>query len=173
MATFGKDREMNPLRSLVMFLLLFSPAWAQSHTLKLEPGQVSPPATLADLEWVVGCWRGEAFGGQVEEIWSAPLGDSMMGSFKLIGEGKTKFYELETIQYFDSTLVLRLKHFHSDLRGWEDRDETVDFQLVKVTENKVFFDGYTFERIDDDHINVYVRMEDDKEAEFRYTRFKL
>ncbi len=46
-------------------------------------GGNSPEATLEDVSWIAGHWKGEAFGGIAEEIWSPPLGDSMMFVFKL------------------------------------------------------------------------------------------
>ena len=38
---------------------------------------------LENLNWMVGHWQGEAFGGVCEEIWSPPSGGSMTGTFKL------------------------------------------------------------------------------------------
>lgn len=143
------------------------------NTLQLDDSKGSPPATLEALTWIEGHWRGEAFGGIVEEIWSPALGGSMMGSFKLVNEGKVNFYELETIVEENKTLILRLKHFHANLAGWEEKDETVDFRLVKVTNNKVFFEGFTFEKVDDNHINLYVVVggkEKESEVTFAYTR---
>ncbi len=70
---------------------------------------------------------------------------------------------------------MRLKHFDSELKGWEEKDETVDFKLVKLTPDKVFFDGLTFERISDNEINVYVRFESEganSEGKFNYHRIK-
>lgn len=69
--------------------------------------------------------------------------------------------------------MLRLKHFHDDLKGWEEKNETVDFPLVKVTENRVYFDGFTFEKISDTEMNVYVVIgpeENLQEAKFPYKR---
>ena len=81
------------------FFLLISfhfTALAQ-HTLSLQDGQVSPDASIEDVAWIAGHWRGEAFGGITEEIWSPPMGKSIMGMFRLIKEGKVDFYEMEII----------------------------------------------------------------------------
>ena len=56
--------------------------------------KTSPQATLSDVAWITGSWEGEAFGGQVQEVWAPPLGDSMMCAFKLVVDGKVEFYEL-------------------------------------------------------------------------------
>lgn len=128
----------------------------QINTLTYDSTIGSPAATLQDIEWIKGYWRGEALGGVTEEIWSPPLGNSMMCTFKLVVGTQVKFYELVTISHENETLILRLKHFHGDLKGWEEKDETIDFKLVKVTPNKVYFDGFTFESAGEELLNVYV-----------------
>ncbi|MEY8868897.1 DUF6265 family protein [Meridianimaribacter flavus] len=116
---------------------------------KLEP-------KLENCAWIAGNWKGEAFGGITEENWSKPSGGSMMATFKLINDNKVSFYEIEIIREVENSLILQLKHFDSQLRGWETRDETVDFPLKEITPNKVIFEGMTFERISDNEMNVYV-----------------
>ena len=77
--------------SFLIYFLYFSisiTAQQTGHILELSKDGISPQATMADVEWIQGHWTGEALGGQVEEIWSPPLGDSMMGSFKLVHDGK-------------------------------------------------------------------------------------
>lgn len=160
---------------LIYFLFLSVTMIAQevAHTLELSEGQSSPVASISDVHWIQGHWTGEALGGQVEEIWSPPLGESMMGSFKLVQDGKVKFYEIITISEIEQTLIMRLKHFDPQLKGWEEKDETVDFKLVKLSPGKIFFDGLTFERISENEMNVYVRFESDEqdsEGKFNYYR---
>lgn len=145
------------------------------NTLVYDETAGSPKAGLADVAWIAGQWRGEALGGVVEENWSRPFGGSMMAAFKLTVNGQVKFYELETIVEVDDTLLLRLKHFSADLHGWEARDETVDFRLVKVTGDRVYFDGMTFEKVSEDEMNVYVVIGDEggeKETRFNYRRYE-
>lgn len=134
----------------------------------------SPSATLVDISWIQGHWRGPAFGGISDEIWSPPLGKSMMCAYRMIKDDMVQFYEIETITEENGSLILRLKHFNDDLKGWEEKDETVDFRLVKVTENKVFFDGYTYEKVSDDEINAYVVIDhggEKIEVKFSYKRY--
>ena len=135
------------MRKIFILLICFSANCFAQNTLSLPETSSSPKATLDDVSWVAGHWKGEAFGGVTEEIWSPPLGDSMMFVFKLVSEGKVQFYEAGHIQYKDETLVLQLKHFHSSLKGWEEKEETVDFPLVKMEGNRAYFDGFTIEKI--------------------------
>lgn len=149
-------------------------ASAQKQTMTYDESIGSPTATLSDIAWVQGHWRGEAFGGITEEIWTPPLGNSMMGVFKLLINQQVKFYEIITISAENNTLILRLKHFHHDLKGWEEKDVTQDFRLVKVSENKIYFDGFTFERISKTEINIFVMIEGQngtpEETKFNYKR---
>lgn len=155
------------MRILICFLLFgFGFGYAQ-NTLQLKENQQSPDATLDDVSWVTGHWKGQALGGTVEEIWSPPLGESMMFSFKLVNEGKVSFYEFGHIRQIDSTLILQLKHFHGDLKGWEPKDGTVDFKLVKIEKEKVFFEGLTMEKIGKDEMRVFVVV-NSKELAFNY-----
>lgn len=144
------------------------------NTITFNEGDHSPAATLQDVSWIAGHWKGEAFGGVVEEIWSPPLGDSMMFVFKMVSEDSVGFYEIGHIREIGQTLILQLKHFHGDLRGWEEKDETVDFKLVQLDDNRVYFDKFTFERISDMEINLYVVIgqEDgsEQEIQFNYKR---
>ena len=110
-----------------LFLFLFSACIANAqHTITFNENAGSPVANLKDMSWLAGHWRGEAFGGITEEIWSPPLGDSMMFVFKLVSDNAVGFYEIGHIRQIDETLVLQLKHFHGDLKGWEEKEETVN-----------------------------------------------
>lgn len=132
---------------------------------------------LENIKWISGNWKGEAFGGQVEEHWSEPSGGSMMATFKLINDGKVSFYEIEIIREVENSLILQLKHFDSDLKGWETKNETVDFPLKKITENRVVFEGMSFEKVSDTEMNVFVDIENEKNEveviQFKYKKDKL
>lgn len=166
------------MQRLVFLLVLFfwNPilSLAQNHTRQLAEGEKSPPASIADVSWIQGHWRGEAFGGITEEIWSPPLGGSMMCAFKLVVDDQVKFYELVTILEENGSLVLRLKHFHANLQGWEEKDETVDFRLVKIEEKTAYFEGFTFESISEEEMDIYVMIDSEgktEETKFPYQKY--
>lgn len=116
---------------------------------------------LENIKWIAGNWKGEAFGGQTEENWSEPSGGSMMATFKLIDNGEVVFYEIEIIREVDNTLILQLKHFGNDLKGWEEKDKTINFPLKEITEDKVVFEGMIFEKISANEMNIYVDIKQD------------
>ena len=143
---------MNYIYSIVFFWSTM--LCAQTHPIPQPTDSLA--ANLEQISWLSGQWKGEAFGGQTEENWSEPSGGSMMATFKLIDNNKVAFYEIEIIREVENSLILQLKHFDNDLKGWETKDETVDFPLKEITANKVVFEGMTFEKINDNEMNVYV-----------------
>ncbi len=146
------------------------------NTKFLEENQAPAKGSLEDLKWLSGYWKGEAMGGIIEETWTPAVGGSMMCSFKLTVDNDVVFYEFVTLTEENETLQLRLKHFHPNLDGWEDKKEKITWELVEVTPNKVFFNGFTFERIDDNHLNIYVVFEENgatSEMKFSYERVSL
>jgi len=148
------------MKYIVLLILAYSLSInAQSKKETPIEGSLSPQ--LKNISWISGNWKGEAFDGQTEENWSEPSGGSMMATFKLISDNKVVFYEIEIIREIENTLILQLKHFDKDLKGWETKDETVDFALKEITENKVVFEGMTFEKVGDKEMNIYVDIKQD------------
>lgn len=148
--------------AVLAMALLTTGAQAQSqvteHTVRSDEDASRPPASIEDVEWMAGDWIGEAFGGTAEEVWSPPSAGTMLGMYKLHRDDQVVFYEILTIQEENDSLVLKLKHFHPDLKGWEEKDDTVDFPLVKLEEKKAWFRGLTFHRISDDRLMIYLAL---------------
>ncbi|HSE40548.1 MAG TPA: DUF6265 family protein [Acidobacteriota bacterium] len=95
--------------------------------------------SLKDLSWIAGHWGGELWGGNLEEIWTAPEGDCMMGMFRFVKEGRVQLYEFLTIENELQGPVLKLKHFNRGLKGWEEKEETIQFPLISATSNEAVF----------------------------------
>ena len=146
------------------------------NLLSLESGSDSPMATIWDVAWIAGHWVGEAFGGTGEEIWTEPAGGAMMGMYRITKDGEVGFYEFLTISEADSSLVLRLKHFHADLKGWEEKDDMVTFPLVRIDEGCAYFDGITFKKSEDDRLQIFLAQRKNdgtiSELEFMYERVR-
>ncbi|MFT7269886.1 MAG: hypothetical protein ACI905_002111 [Roseivirga sp.] len=158
---------------ILFFLLTLSFPLFSQNTISLG-NNASQKASLDQVAWIAGHWRGEAFGGITEEIWSPPLGDSMMGSFKLVVDDKVEFYEICQMVQEGETIMFRLKHFDGKLKGWEEKDETQDFALVKIEKDALYFNDFTIKRISEDHIIFYVVIEEEEksqEIEFKYFRY--
>ncbi|MRI00827.1 hypothetical protein GH721_09840 [Kriegella sp. EG-1] len=165
------------MKIILTLLILFSISLNAQNTLSFKKGNNSPKASISEISWMEGHWKGEAFGGIIEEIWSPPLGGSMMFSFKLVSEGKVQFYELGHIREIEQTLVFELKHFHGDLKGWEEKDEVQQFKLIRIADNRLYFDSFTFEKVNSKEINIYGLIHQDEgtaeEVIFNYKRVEF
>lgn len=172
-----RSSVLSTLVLLTSFVCIGS-VWGQAentaNTLKLGPEAKSPQAKIESLAWIAGDWQGEALGGKFEESWNTPSGDSMLGMFKLVNDGKTTFSEHMSILTKDDSLVLRLKHFDGQLHGWEDKDQTVDFPLVKLTDTEAYFSGLTMRKTGKDTLSIFVATKSAdgavKELEFHARR---
>ncbi|WP_298903316.1 DUF6265 family protein [uncultured Psychroserpens sp.] len=145
-----------------LFILLFGMSFCVTAQTATTETKDSLAPKLENIKWISGNWKGEAFGGQVEENWSEPSGGSMMATFKLINDGRVSFYEIEIIREIENSLVLQLKHFDNDLKGWETKNETVDFPLIKITPTQVIFEGMSFEKVSANEMNVFVDIKNEK-----------
>jgi hypothetical protein len=112
---------------------------ARRNTLSFDPAKGSPEATLADAAWLAGRWIGTGLGGQSEEVWLPAQGGAMLSTFREINGNRIVF-----------------KHFHPDLKGWEDRDTVRNFPLVRATSTELFFDDLTYRKISDREMEAFV-----------------
>lgn len=143
------------------------------HTLTQADTLDRVPATLDDVGWLVGSWLGTGLGGEADEVWLPPVGDAMVGMFRLSQDSSAAFYELWTLREIDGTLVLELKHFGPDMTGWEERDATVRFDLVRIEPDAAYFDGLTYRQVGADALHVWVALRGDgvvEEASLRLSR---
>ena len=151
------------MKNYILLLLLTASFGFAQNTLHYNDEKGSEKATLEDISWLAGTWKGEAFGGEFEENWSKPTGGSMMFNFKLVAEGKVVFYELGHIIEKDNSLLYQIKHFDQNLKGWEEKDKSEDFRFIKKIKNRMYFDNFTFEKVSDNEVNVYAYFEESKE----------
>ncbi|HEY7347558.1 MAG TPA: DUF6265 family protein [Ktedonobacterales bacterium] len=115
-------------------------------------------ATAADLAWLPGSWSGYHGNASIEEYWSTLAGGTLMGMFRLLRDNQIGFYELITLAPEGAFLVMRFKHFHADLIGWEEKDSSLEFVLVHYADGEAVF----FERnVPDPRWLIYRREGED------------
>ncbi|XLS29520.1 DUF6265 family protein [Flavobacteriaceae bacterium M23B6Z8] len=165
---------MKKLAILVMMFSLGNIFAQREKTISIDENEDREQISIDQLSWISGHWKGEAFGGVAEEIWSPPEAGSMMFVFRHIVDGKVTFYEAGAIMETPEGLILRFKHFHGDMKGWEKKDETVDFKFIKLENNIAYFNDFTFEKISDTEMNIYVMISEEKtkpvEVKFNYKK---
>ena len=163
--------------SMMAGLLLFiATASVAQETPTAPEGHQSPPATLEQMDWLLGQWSGSGINGApAMESWLPPTGDTMVGTFvQQTGEGGIYFTEHMYLVEEEGTLVLRLKHFNADLTGWEEKDDMLTFRLIAVEECAAYFRSLTLRCDGDNGLLAAVRMKSDgaeiRELVFRFTR---
>ncbi|MEX1309492.1 MAG: DUF6265 family protein [Candidatus Sulfomarinibacteraceae bacterium] len=143
------------------------------HTFQLAKGEKRPAATIEDAGWLAGSWTGTAFGQRFEEVWNPPSAGTMVGCFKLFGDDGVEFYELLLLSVEDGSLSLKVKHFNADFSAWEEKEDFVDFRLVKKEDDALHFGGLSFYRRDDGSMDGYIVMKNGdelREHHLTYTR---
>jgi hypothetical protein len=106
----------------VMLLLSGTAAHAQ------KPG-------LADLSWLAGSWTGTSRGIEMEEHWTAPKGNSMVGLHRDVGKGRTLLFEFLRIeQQGDQIVYLSMPN---------GRSPATPFPLKEVSGTRVVFENPT------------------------------
>ncbi len=170
---------MKQLLTALLFsygVLLNAQSQLTEHTAQLDEGAERSSATVEDMSWLIGHWTGEGLGGKFQETWNPPMGGTMLGAFRLESEDMN-FYELCTIEPDGPSVVMKVKHFNTDLSAWEEGTDYMSFPLIHLDldEGLAFFEGLTFEFTADD-MTVYLAIEMDgemEEAVFHYYRTPL
>jgi hypothetical protein len=142
-------------------------------------------ASLAQVAWIAGPWRGMLGDRQIEQHWMTPAANSMVAMYRSIQNDRATLYELLAIEQDGESLMLRIKHFSpgAGLAGREAKDQSIDHALVRVDGRTAVFEGtgtdnpsrVTFTSPDPDTLTITVeRMRDGKlvPTDFRYTRVK-
>jgi hypothetical protein len=143
-------------------LMLALPALAiekvTEHTVKLSENEEAGKASINDMSWLAGRWTGDGLGGRTVETWSEPQAGVMLGTFHLIREGKTVFYEFLTLGEGPNGFSMRLKHFNPDLTAWEEKEKVVEFRYVRTEGNLVQFGGLTFRRDSEEALTIFLAL---------------
>lgn len=159
---------MNYSFFILYFLLGSSSTFSQSEN-----------NSFSDLEFISGYWVYSDSLTFFEEIWSENRADELMGSFRMIKNGKSIFYEFMTIEKNDTTIQLLLRHYSPGLKGWEEKETPLVFLLESKTNDKAVFkqmDKSTwliYELTEKEKLKVTLRKLDGGEAKysiFEYSR---
>ena len=163
------------MKLLIIALALCAAPAAAQNVRTATPGSEPPAASIQDIAWLAGHWEGEGLGGQSFETISPPVAGQMAGHFQQVNDGKLQFYELYQFVPAGNSLLMRIKHFNADLTAWEEKAVTVDFPLVAIERDAVYFDGLTMRKTADGGMEAFVVIEKDgnREVHFRFRRARL
>ena len=130
---------------------------------------------MADFSWMAGAWTGQGLGGQVDEVWSAPAGGTMVGHFRLVKDGKPVFYEILTLLEVEGSVEMRLKHFNADMTGWEEKADYLTFKLTKIDATGAWLGPFTIKRTGPGSWDGFLKMTQagqTREEKFSFTRVR-
>jgi len=119
---------------------------------------INAQSKVEQLGWLEGYWTAEKWGGTVDEYWSSPAGNSIIGMFRFVNDGEVQFTEHWMISEYDGKLSLRLRHFNPDFTGWEEKDEFVEFPLIEMGEYFIQFEGLIYELTGKNEMTVTLDM---------------
>ena len=123
-----------------MLALLMAPLLALAAP--APPVAAAPaPATLADVAFMTGHWRGSEDGDLSEEVWTSPEGDSMLGMWRYVSKGQARVFELLSLKAEDGGVVMRLRHFDPLFVAREEKTAPVVLRLVARTPGEATFEG--------------------------------
>lgn len=130
----------SPAAVLVLALALAGPSQGAPPDPAPRPAAAS---RLADLSFLTGRWVGEDSQPFSEESWGAAAGDSMVGTWRLVSNGRTKLFELLTLVEEEERVTLRLRHFDRHALAWEEKDAPLVLPLVEKGPGLAVFEGKT------------------------------
>lgn len=128
--------------------------------------------TVDDMAWLAGHWTGTGLGGHCTETWSPVDNGVMLGTFRLVKDGKPAFYEFLALGMFDGQLAIRLKHFNPDVTGWEQPEKYVQFKHVRTEGKTIEFEGLRFVREGKDAVTIFLKLRG-KDGAVREERFDM
>ena len=135
--------QRNQPFSLIVALFLFLCASAAAQ-------DIPPVAPIEGLSFLTGSWSGSQGTAHIEEHWSSPQGNSMMGMFRLVSSGTPIFYEFMQIERNPDGIHLRIRHFGPGMTSWESEKSPMTFCLQDCRPNRA-----TFQRKDNGEKLVY------------------
>lgn len=121
-----------------MLFVLIATCFAED---KIAGNKAPEKVSLEELAFMSGHSRGELDGGISDEHWSEPAGDSMMGTYRYIKDGKVQMYEMMAIEQTASGPVLHLKHFNPNLEGWEEKTKVWNYPLARFSPGNAVFES--------------------------------
>lgn len=146
---------------LLVSSLAYTQEWASDHIMTVDSTfEFDTTLQVDELSWISGYWVGTGLGGEVEEIWSTPKNGKMYCVFRYDSGEEFVFSEHVTLTSTEKGVSMLVKHFSADFHAWEEKEEYVNFPLIKIMGQKAFFDGCTFERVNNE-LKIYVSISHD------------
>ena len=108
-------------------------------------GATGLKATVDQLGWIAGPWRGTLGDRTIEQHWMTPIGGSMVAMYRSIRDNRATLYELLAIEQQGDEVWLRIKHFTpgAGLVSQEAKEESANHVLVSLEGRTAVFEAAT------------------------------
>jgi hypothetical protein len=143
---------------VVLSISLNAQAFVTEHIMHDTSFQINTHYQVEDMAWIKGNWAGEGLGGYCEEIWSSPVGGIMSGIFRFYKDDKLVFSEFLSLQHSGDGIGLLVKHFTPEFHAWEEKEDFINFELIKIEDKLAYFQGLTIDGRDEGMLKIYVLM---------------
>lgn len=137
------------MKKIIFILFLTNLIFAQEIPNDSEKETNHLSVKISDFNWLANFWVGEGLDGYCEEVWLPAIDNAMHGIFRFVVNGKIIFTEYMILEKLDDNIYLKIKHFNRDLSAWEEKDQWTIFPFIKLEDQKAYFKGITFERLND------------------------
>lgn len=97
--------------------------------------------TIHDLSFMAGKWLGQEGGFELEEHWSTPAGNNLIGMMRMAKDGQASMYELCVIEQTAAGPILRIRHFRAAMVPRDEKPEEITFSLVELAKDKATFEA--------------------------------
>ncbi|WP_373049297.1 DUF6265 family protein [Vulgatibacter sp.] len=124
-----------------------APAAAEKTASRPQPLAAPGSAALENLRFLTGTWRGERDGMFIEEVWTAPVGNSQLGVARVLEGPEPRDLEAAILHQSEDRLVLHLRHFGAVADRLEERGAKTAWRLVRHGPAEAIFEPMGEEKV--------------------------
>lgn len=129
-----------PMKKIDPSAAVPSSATADTPDSEEKKGDKLAQVKIEQLAFLAGSRRADMKGTMAEEIWSRPLGSSMMGCFRWVNKGGVPIViEMLTISEENGVISMRIRHHDAQLNAKEDKDKPITLTLSKLEGTRAEF----------------------------------
>src|SRR5688572_21211091 len=98
------------------------------------------PGSISDIRFIEGSWKAVLPDRSIDAVWSAPMGENMVGYVRVVRSGQVSLYELFAFEKTDQGLVALVRHFAPGLIAREEKDTPNRYRFLEASEGRAYFE---------------------------------
>lgn len=95
---------------------------------------------ISDVRFIEGSWKAVTADRSIDAVWSAPVGENMVGYVRVMKDGQVALYELFAFEKTEQGLVAHVRHFRPGLIAGEEKDKPDKYTFLEATEGRAYFE---------------------------------